>query len=85
MCTLYRQCIEVHVCMLCYMYASVLMCMCVLSLTGPQMMVCVVCCQMFHSFCVGVACMTSSPTAESYTCPFCVTCGVCGDGENVSV
>ena len=57
-------------------------------MSSHQMMTCAVCCQMFHSFCVGVASsggVASSMAQSSFTCPLCVTCAVCGDGENVSV
>jgi hypothetical protein len=46
-----------------------------------EMVTCVVCCQMFHTFCAGGA---SSPSATKnlYTCSLCVTCAVCGEGDN---
>ncbi len=39
---------------------------------------CLVCCQSFHSFCAGFK------GQDSFTCPGCVTCRVCGRGNDVS-
>ena len=43
-----------------------------------QLIRCIVCCQPFHTFCAEVK------GQETFTCPSCITCLVCGHGDNVS-
>ena len=42
---------------------------------------CQVCCHPFHRFCAGVQ---ESSSSLSFTCPQCITCSICGLGNNVS-
>ena len=43
---------------------------------------CRVCCHPFHRFCAGV--QESSSSSLCFTCPQCITCSICGLGNNVS-
>ncbi|CAI8037871.1 hypothetical protein GBAR_LOCUS21156, partial [Geodia barretti] len=51
------------------------------SAGNVEMVTCVVCCQMFHTFCAGGASLPLA-TKNLYTCSLCVTCDVCGEGDN---
>ena len=42
---------------------------------------CRVCCHPFHRFCAGEQKSSSIP----FTCPQCITCSICGLGNNVSL
>ena len=75
-------CVCVCVCVVCVCVLCVCVCVCVwLSdelILSLQMIHCQVCCQSFHLFCAGVK------RQNDYTCPSCITCRVCGHGNEVS-
>lgn len=43
---------------------------------------CRVCCHPFHRFCAGAQ---ESSSSTSFTCPQCITCSICGMGDNVRI